>query len=100
MEEADGEESGEAFVEFIARLAAADSMPTNAPKGVKQTLRRVKFHGASDTASADFRERSRSGQTFSMLHCCIFFAFLYPASQPSTPIRFKQEDGKWMYVYG
>mmetsp|Transcript_39353 Transcript_39353/g.93093 ORF Transcript_39353/g.93093 Transcript_39353/m.93093 type:complete len:285 (-) Transcript_39353:193-1047(-) len=71
LEEADGEDESEKFLEFIARLRAANA-PSDAPTGVKATLRRVKMHGASDYASADFRERS----------------------------RFLKEDGKWFYVSG
>eukprot|EP00960_Hanusia_phi_P061692 764913-Hanusia_phi.AAC.2 len=66
LKEEEGKDDSEYFIEFIARLRASEKCccdqekaPENAPKGVKQTLRRVKLHGASDSSSADFRERSR-----------------------------------------
>ncbi|EKX41180.1 hypothetical protein GUITHDRAFT_153879 [Guillardia theta CCMP2712] len=55
LKEEGGQDSDEHFIEFIARLRAKEKAPENAPKGVKQTLRRVKLHGASDSSSADFR---------------------------------------------
>jgi uncharacterized protein YchJ len=50
---------GEHFIEFVARMTAVETAPTDAPKGVKSTLRRVKYQGGTDKVGADFRERSR-----------------------------------------
>lgn len=63
---------GEHYIEFVARMTARENQPTAAPKGVKQTLRRVKYQAGTDKVGADFRERS----------------------------KFVQEDGKWMYQGG
>ncbi len=65
-------EEGEHYIEFVARMTAREKAPANAPKGVKQTLRRVKYQAGTDKVGADFRERS----------------------------KFLKEDGKWLYQGG
>ena len=65
-------DEGEHYIEFVARMTAVETAPSDAPKGVKQTLRRVKYQAGTDKVGADFRERS----------------------------KFVQEGGKWMYQGG